>query len=282
MPGGREARIEGTWAGVRLAGVSLAGKETWFHVPSMNLLLDVGRCPTEAVAVPDLFLSHAHLDHAAGVAYWCSQRRLGRVAGGVVRTEPSTVPAWRELLSLHAALEGVTYDARVEPIAPGESVLLRKDLSVGAFAVSHRVPALGFVAQEVRHRLRAAWRGKPQAEIRQAIASGEEVSEAVSIPILAYSGDTAPDFFRLAPEAARRARVLLLECSFLEPGHRGRAAEWGHLHLDDVAEHADLLENEVVLLTHLTLRTRPDEIRRLVSSRLPARLASRAVPFLPG
>lgn len=282
MPLGREQRIEGTWAGVRLAGVSVAGKETWFHVPSMGLAFDVGRCPTELVPVSDVFLSHAHLDHASGVAYWCSQRRLGRVGGGVVRTEPSTVPSWRRVLSIHAALEGVTYDARVEPIAPGEAVLLRKDLSVGAFHVSHRVPALGFVAQEVRHRLRPAWRGKATGEIREAIASGTDVSEAVSIPLVAYSGDTAPDFFRLAPEAARRAKVLLLECSFLEPGHRDRAGEWGHLHLDDVAEHADLLENEVVLLTHLTLRTRPDEIRRLVSTRLPPRLAARAAPFLPG
>jgi hypothetical protein len=37
----------------------------------------------------------------------------------------------------------------------------------------------------------------------------------------------------------------------------------------------------VVVLTHLTLRTPADEIRRLVNERLPARLAERTVAFLP-
>ena len=50
---------------------------------------------------------------------------------------------------------------------------------------------------------------------------------------------------------------------------------------NEIAERADLFENEVVVLTHLTLRTTPDEIRRTVARRLPPRLAARTVPFLP-
>ena len=75
--------------------------------------------------------------------------------------------------------------------------------------------------------------------------------------------------------------MLLLECSFVEERDKGRAAPFKHLHVDEIAERADLFENEVILLTHVTLRTSPGEIRRLVKQRLPARLAGRALPFLP-
>src|SRR5664280_483261 len=84
-----------------------------------------------------------------------------------------------------------------------------------------------------------------------------------------------------APRSFFTAKILLLECSFVEERDRERSKEWKHLHLDEIAERADLFENEVVVLTHLTLRTEADEIRRLVKKRLPARLAVRAVPFLP-
>src|SRR5512138_406701 len=113
-------------AGIPLRGVSIAGRETWFHVPSLHLAFHVGRSPAAVVAAPSLFLSPAHLDHAGGLAYWASQRRLLRLPAARVFTDAATVPAWRQILGLHAALEGVTYDVSVEAIAPGGSVCLRK------------------------------------------------------------------------------------------------------------------------------------------------------------
>jgi hypothetical protein len=61
----------------------VAGRETWFHLPPLHLAFDLGRAPTTLVSVPNVFLSHAHLDHGAGLAYWCSQRRLLRLPGGI-------------------------------------------------------------------------------------------------------------------------------------------------------------------------------------------------------
>lgn len=270
-----------TLAGIPFRGVSIAGRETWFHVPSLDLAFDVGRCPSEVVAAPSLFLSHAHLDHAGGLAYWASQRRLLRLAHARVHTDPAAVPAWREILALHAGLEGVEYHVSVEGLAPGASVDLRKDLSVSAFRADHRVPALGFVASEVRRRLVPGWQGRPEEEIRDAVARGEEVTRPCPRPLVAFTGDTGVGFFENAPREAFEAKVLLLECSFVEPEDVPRARNYGHLHLDDVAERAGLFANEAVVLTHLTLRGSPDELRRTISRRLPAALASRTVPFLP-
>jgi len=279
--GDREEPIEAAWAGVRLCGVSVAGRETWFHFPDLGLCFDVGRCPTPLVPVKHLFLSHAHLDHAAGVPYWASQRRLGRLPAGVVRTEPSTVGAWRRLLALHEEMEGTSYDVTVEPMPPGERILLRKDLSVTSFAASHRIPTLGFVASDVRRKLTPAWRGKGPDAVRAAVARGEEVSEEVSVPLVAFCGDTSSRIFDTAPPEVFRARLLLLECSFVSDADVHRARDWGHLHLSEVAERAELFQNEFVVLTHLSLRSSPDEIRREISRWLPASLACRTLAFLP-
>lgn len=229
----------------------------------------------------NLFISHAHLDHAAGLAWWCSQRRLRRMAGGVAWTHPDAAPLWREVLALHERLEGVRYDARVEAMEPGVPVVLRRDLSVRSFLADHRVPALGFLASEVRRRLLPGFTGRSSDEVREAASRGETVARDVLVPLVAYSGDTAAGLFDLAPREAFGAKLFLLECSFVEERDRGRNLDWKHLHLSEIAERADLFENEVLVLTHLTLRTRPEEIRREIARCLPARLAARTVPFLP-
>lgn len=280
-PDARERRIEATWAGLPVRGVSVAGRETWFHLPTLHLAFDLGRAPTELVAVPNVFLSHPHLDHGAGLAYWCSQRRLLRLPGGIAHTHPAGAPAWTKILALHEDLEGVRYDARVEAMEPGTRVSLRRDLEVEAFEADHRVPTLAFVASEIRNRLRPELAGRSSEEIRDAVARGEAVAGKVSIPLVAYSGDTGEGIFSRAPRSFFTAKVLLLECSFVEARDRERSKEWKHLHLDEIAERADLFENEVVVLTHLTLRTSPEEIRSAIALRLPARLAERTVAFLP-
>ena len=73
----RARRIEGTFAGLPLRGMSVAGRETWFHFPTLGFAFDLGRSPWELVPVPHVFLSHAHLDHGAGLAYVsCSPYRV--------------------------------------------------------------------------------------------------------------------------------------------------------------------------------------------------------------
>lgn len=278
----REARVDLTLAGVRITGVSIAGRETWFRLPSLDLAFDLGRSPTELVSVSNVFLSHAHLDHAAGLAYWASQRLLRKLPGGVVRTEPSAVARLAEVVSLQEELEGgLKYDAKIEALAPGQRVFLRKDLAVGAFRADHRIPSLGFLASEVRNRVRKEFHGKTPEEIRAAARAGVSVSEPVPRPLVAYSGDTGKGLFESAPREVFHAKVFLLECSFLEDRDRDRAGAWGHLHLSEITERADLFENEVLVLTHLTLRTSADEIRSEIARRLPARLRTRTIPFLP-
>src|ERR1039457_504794 len=280
-PEARERRIEAPWGGLPVRGVSVAGGETGVYLPTPPLPVHPGRAPTALVSVPNVFLSHAHLDHGAGLAYWCSQRRLLRLPGGTAHTHPAAVPAWTKLLALHEALEAVRYDARVEAMESGARVSLRRDLEVEAFEADHRVPTLGFVASEIRNRLREDLAGHLPGEIRDAAARGEAVAEKVAIPLVAYSGDTGAGVFARAPRSFFTAKVLLLECSFVEESDRERSEKWKHLHLYEIADRADLFENGVAAPPPRPLRRTPGDIRKATPRHPPPRLAARAVPFLP-
>src|SRR4029077_9808883 len=116
-------------------------------------------------------------------------------------------------------------------------------------------------------------------EIAALRTSGVEVTRREEIPLLAYPGDCGDEIFEACPELFR-ARVLLLECSFLLPEDKDRAREYAHIHLDDILERAHLFENETIVLTHFSQRYRPEEIRKALTA-IPEELSKRVVPFLP-
>ena len=67
-----------------VAGYSVAGEESVILVPELDVAFDIGKCPREALRMNHVCLSHGHMDHAAGVAYYFSQRDFQGIADGKV------------------------------------------------------------------------------------------------------------------------------------------------------------------------------------------------------
>ncbi|MCU1230594.1 MAG: ribonuclease chloroplastic-like isoform, partial [Acidobacteria bacterium] len=53
-----------------IEGRSRAGHETWFRIRELGIALDIGRCPDVIVGLSNVFVSHAHLDHAVGIPFY--------------------------------------------------------------------------------------------------------------------------------------------------------------------------------------------------------------------
>ncbi len=172
------------------------------------------------------------------------------------------------LLAAAARLERVEYRYRIVGLVPGGRVEVGKDLSVEAFAVDHGVPSLGFHLLRSRRRLRPELRGEDGAAIVARRRAGETVEESREEIWLSYPGDTGPGVFVLEPRLVE-SRVLMLECTFLGEEHRARAAQYRHLHLDDLAAFAAVSRNEAIVLYHLSRRYPPAELRRELEARLP-------------
>lgn len=277
-PRGRgRVRIEA--GGLEIEGVSIAGHESFYKLPAFRCLLEFGRAPDDVVSYSTICLTHGHLDHAAGLAHHASRRRLARMPPAQVFAPEEAVPDLEAWLAISQRLENVDYGVHVTPAVPGASVLLRNDLSLRFLPGRHRVPTVGYLFSEVKRKLADDFVGMAGERIAELRAGGTEVTRREEIPLLAYPGDCGVEIFDAAPELFT-ARVLLIECSFVGADDRDRAREYAHIHLDDVAERADLFRNEAIVLTHFSMRYRPAEILEALK-RLPETLADRVTPFLP-
>ncbi len=272
-------RVRVEAAGIEIEGVSIAGHESFYKVPALRALLEFGRAPEDTVGYSTIYLSHAHLDHAAGFAHHASRRKLGGLPPARVfapKESASDLEAW---VGACERLENVRYGVEILPAVVGESVRIRNDLEVRFLEGRHNVPAVAYLFSEVRQKLREEFAQLSGLQIAALRARGTEVTRREEIPVFAYSGDCGAEIFRAAPELLR-ARVLLIECSFLLEEDLPRARAYQHLHLQDFLENADRFENEAIVLTHFSLRYTADQIRAALQA-LPEPLAKRAILFLP-
>lgn len=267
---------------IRVLGSSLAGEETFLILPEMNLAFDVGRAPRELITIDHLFLTHGHMDHAAALAYYCAQREFIDNAPAKVWMPEALLDPVQRLLRVWADIDGHEPPAQLYAATPGVDVPLRRDLVVRPFGVNHpskrrdrrTVQALGYCAIDVRQKLKTEYEGFSGPQIVEAKRRGEEVTRRMEAPLVCFCGDTAPgDFLDL--DFVRRSKVLLLECTFLDADHRDRARAGGHFHVDDLREALPHLENERIILTHLSRRTALGEAKALLRAAIGDELGKR-------
>jgi ribonuclease Z len=268
--------------GIRLLGFSMAGEETFFVAPEMNLGFDLGRCPREVLGVDNVFLTHGHMDHAAGLAYYFSQRMfIDNRPGSLFAPEPLVGPIHR-LLRAWADIDGHEPPGNVQPAFAGTDIPLRRDLVVRPFEVNHPcrrhdysvVRALGYTAIAVRQKLLPEYQNLTGPQLVELKQRGVVITRRVEIPLVTYCGDTAPgDFFAL--DYVRNSKVLLLECTFVEPDHRDRARAGFHMHVAYLRDIVPTLNNERIVLTHLSRRTGAADARQAVQQVLGEHFSDR-------
>ena len=68
----------------RVQGYSVAGEATTINIPEMDVCFDMGFSPRSALAAKFCAISHGHMDHIGGLAYWCSQRNFQGMGPGTL------------------------------------------------------------------------------------------------------------------------------------------------------------------------------------------------------
>ncbi|MCH8804734.1 MAG: MBL fold metallo-hydrolase [Planctomycetes bacterium] len=272
--------------GITVRGVTLAGEETYVVVPEMNVGFDVGRCQRDLLSIDHVFLSHGHMDHAAGVAYYFSQREFVDNDPGHLYVPELLVEPLRTLMRVWADIDGHVPASNIQAAAPGQDIEVRRNLIVRPFAVNHPcrrhdrtvVQALGYAAIEVRQKLKQEFLDRTGPQIVELKKQGVQITNRVEMPLVTYCGDTTAGGF-LDHEFVRDAKILLLECTFVDPDHRERARVGNHMHLDQLREIIPKLRNERILLTHLTRRTMLSDAKALLREAIGEKQAER-VSFL--
>jgi ribonuclease Z len=267
-----------------VAGFSMAGLATYIQVPELDACFDVGECPLSSLPLNHVFLSHAHGDHARCLPrHWQLRRMLG-MAGDADYFLPESIRAGCEgWVRAEAQFEGVPdVDITTPPLfgmTPGqEARLRRKDLSVRAFPVVHRVPSLGYTLRLHKHKLKPEYAGVPGAELARLKREGITFQDEVIEPQLTFIGDCIGQSL-IDEEHIWDSRVLLLEATFLAPGEEALAAKKGHTHLHEIADVLGRLGERVrcehIVLKHFSMRYSRGEILAHVDRAIPSSLRPR-------
>ena len=59
-----------------IIGYSVAGEETVVGMPQLGVCFDIGKAPEQVIPIDNILLTHGHIDHAAGIAYYLSHRQF--------------------------------------------------------------------------------------------------------------------------------------------------------------------------------------------------------------
>jgi ribonuclease Z len=258
-----------------IEALSIGGIETCYEIGALDLCLDIGRCPPGAERRRTLLLTHAHIDHAGGLPYYVSLRSLQGHKIPRVFCPKRVAPQIETMLEAWSALDADSTRCELQGVGAGDRIPLKNGWFARVFASPHRVATVGYALYRTVRKLHPDLSGWSQQAIADRARAGETVHIQKEIPEICFPGDTRIEVVDAEP-VVTQARVLLLECTFCGPQVSvEKARKAGHVHLDQIAERADLFKNEVVVLTHFSRRHSREEIHREVDRRLPATLRDR-------
>ena len=262
-------------AGLTVEGWSRAAVQSYWRVPELKVGFDLGAQPWDFMGTPTWFISHAHLDHVAALPVYVARRRMMKMEPPTIYVPAENLDDLKKLMQIMHRLDRGRQPADLKGVAAGDTIELSREHVVTVFNTVHTVPSRGFVVWDRRNKLKDEYVGLPGNQIRDLKLSGVEITREVRIPLVAYTGDTAPAGLDAEP-ACYDAKILITEMSFIREKHRrDKIHKFGHMHLDDFVERADRFKNELIVTGHFSTRYHPDEVRRLLDAKLPAALKPR-------
>ncbi|MBL7215774.1 MAG: MBL fold metallo-hydrolase [Phycisphaerae bacterium] len=265
MPSHSLARIE--IGDLEILGYSVAGEETVIGMPQLDVCFDIGKAPDQLISINHVLLTHGHMDHAAGIAYYLSHRKFNGMSEGIVLTPPNTVKMIQQILDAWGRLDGNHVPAKLVGVNPGDEYPLKPNLIARVFPTKHTRQSVGFSVIETRKKLKSEYHGLSSPEIVKLKKQGVEIEYPVEIPIVSYLGDTQyVDFSQL--EYVSKSKILIAECTFFADEHTERADAGRHMHIDEFAPLLERMNNEHIIITHLTHRTGIVEARNMLRERL--------------
>ena len=262
-----------------IIGYSVAGEETVVAMPQLDVCFDVGKAPDQVIPINHVLLTHGHMDHAAGIAYYLSQRNFCGMSAGTILAPQNLLKPIKDIINAWSRLDGNPIPANLVGVQPGDEHRIKPNLFAKVFPTKHSRGSVGFSVIERRKKLKSEYIGLTGRQIVELKKKGIEIDYPLEIPIVTYLGDTRyVDFSQL--QYITESKILIAECTFYEGEHTNRAEAGRHMHIDEFVTLLKKLHNEHIIITHTTQRTPMREIRKILRKALPAEKYDKVVLFM--
>lgn len=258
-----------------IEGYSRAAVQSYWRIGELKLGFDIGGSPWSFMGTPNIFISHAHLDHLAALPVFVARRRMMKMEPPTIYVPAQVRDAVDKMLKCWQRLDRGRMLCQLIGVEPGDEIELSREHVVTVFPTQHTVPSVGYIVWDRRKKLKPEYVGLPGNEIRDLRLSGTQVSQDIRVPLVCYAGDTAPAGLDNC-DAVYESEVLITELTFFRPEHRkDKIHKFGHTHLDDLLERADRFQNQLIILAHFSTRYEESRARRAVERKLPPQLRDR-------
>ncbi|HUS74254.1 MAG TPA: MBL fold metallo-hydrolase [Sedimentisphaerales bacterium] len=264
---------------LEIIGYSVAGEETVVAMPQLDVCFDIGKAPNQVISINHILLTHGHMDHAAGIAYYLSHRNFSGQSPGTILAPKNLLGPIREIIDAWSRLDGNKVPANLVGVKAGDEYQIKPNLFTRVFPTKHSKGSVGYTVIEKRKKIKPEYAKLMGPQIVELKKQGIEIDYPLEIPIVTYLGDTQYiDFSQL--KYIVESKILIAECTFYETEHSGRAEAGRHIHINEFVELIEKLQNEHIIITHTTQRTPMREIRRILKEAISPEQYEKVILFM--
>ena len=214
---------------LRFEGLSLSGIRTALSMPDLGISFDVAQGFPFTLRMKKFFITHGHLDHAAGIPYLISQKAMRSEAAPIFYVPPSMIEPISEIMRLWEKIEQHEYHSDFRPVTPESFIDLNPQAYVRPFRTIHRIESLGYTVFARNKKLKPEFSELGPDAIRDLRQQGIEVQDKIETPLVTFTGDTQIEFLDQAPWI-RDSKILFCEATYLDSQKTvEHARQWGHM-----------------------------------------------------
>lgn len=264
---------------LEIIGYSVAGEETIIAIPQLDICFDIGKAPDQVISISNVLLTHGHMDHSAGLAYYLSHRNFCGMSAGTLLAPENLIPPIKQILSAFGRLDGNPIPANLVGVKPGDEYKIKPNLFARVFPTKHSRGSVGYSIIEKRKKLKKEYLKLSGPQIVELKKQGVRIENNIELPIVSYLGDTQYlDYSSL--DYVAKSKILITECTFYIDDHIERAQAGRHVHVKDFAAMIENMQNDHIIVMHTTQRTSLSEVRKLLKTSLPPEKFKKIIIFM--